>query len=75
MARMRTTATTTNFNPFDVRMMDIRTACAYINLGTNKGREFLEGIGAKRKVGSRVLYDRKIIDAALDNMTDETAAG
>lgn len=49
------------------RLMSINEAAAYIGQGNTKAREWLDSIGAKRKFGSRALYDRKIIDAALDN--------
>ena len=37
-------------------------------MGKTRGREWLVSIGAVRKFGARVLYDRTVIDAALDAM-------
>lgn len=50
------------------RLMDVRTAMAYLSMGQTLCRDFCESIGAVRKFGTRVLYDRKAIDAALDRM-------
>lgn len=57
------------------RMLSIEEAAFYAGMGRTKCREWLREIGATRKVGTRVLCDRKVIDAALDSMTVETAAG
>lgn len=40
----------------------------YIGLGRNKAREFCESIGATVRIGRRVLYDKAVIDAAIDAM-------
>lgn len=40
----------------------------YIGLGRNKAREFCESIGATVRIGRRVLYDKEVIDSALDAM-------
>lgn len=50
------------------RMLHENEAIHYIGLGRNLAREFLENIGAKVYIGRRVLYDKKVIDAALDSM-------
>ena len=49
------------------RLMSLSEAAAYIGQGATKTREWAESIGAKKKFGSRALYDRRIIDEALDN--------
>lgn len=51
------------------RMLSVEEVCAYLGLGKNRGVEFAKSIGAERKVGRRCLYDKKVIDAALDSMT------
>ncbi len=51
------------------RMLSIDEAAFYIGMGRTKCREWLKEIGAIRKIGSRVICDRKIIDAALDSQS------
>ncbi len=54
------------------RLLDIREAAAYVGLGTTKTREWLTDIGALRRFGRRSLYDREIIDNALNRLGTET---
>ncbi len=49
------------------RLLTLQEAAQYIGLGTRRAREFMDQIGAVRKFGSRVLFDKAVIDAALDN--------
>ena len=60
-------ALTKTNNNTESRLLSLREAAAYIGQGTTKTREWLDSIGAKKKFGSRALYDRHIIDKALDN--------
>lgn len=53
------------------RMMDVDALCAYISMGKTKAREFGEQCGAKRNIGKRVLYDKRVIDKALDQMVGD----
>ncbi len=50
------------------RLMDVREAATYISMGTVCARQWLGQIGAVRYFGRRVLFDRAVIDKAL-NMT------
>ena len=34
--------------------------------GRTRAREYMDKIGATRRFGKRVLFDKKVIDAALD---------
>ncbi len=52
----------------DKRLMDTHEAAEYISMGTVCARQWLEQIGAVRYFGRRVLFDRAVIDKAL-NMT------
>lgn len=52
------------------RMLDVNDLCAYINMGKTKASEFGERCGAKRRIGKRVLYDKRIIDRALDELDE-----
>lgn len=51
----------------DVRLLNERQLCTYIGLGRNKAREFVEKCGAK-KICGRVLFDKNIIDKAIDEL-------
>lgn len=48
------------------RLIDIKELMEYTGIGRNNARAFGKRVGALRTVGSRHLYDRQIIDAALD---------
>lgn len=50
------------------RLLSISDVCLYVGLGKNTARVYMDEIGATRKIGSRVLFDKVIIDKALDNM-------
>lgn len=52
----------------DVRLLNERQLCTYIGLGRNKAMEFGEKCGAFKRIGARVLYDKKIIDKAIDEL-------
>lgn len=53
-------------NRFSRKLMDIPTAAEYLSLGVGKTRSFAAECGAIRKIGSRVLVDRTVLDKALD---------
>lgn len=55
----------------DKRMLSIKEVCAYIGQGETKTRQYMDEIGATRKFGSRVLFDKVVIDKALDLMMKE----
>lgn len=55
----------------DKRMLTIYEASQYIGLGTRTARKYLEEIGAVRKFGSRVLFDKNVIDQALDQQQND----
>lgn len=57
------------------RMLSVEEAAFYTGMGKTKCREWLREIGAMKKIGSRVICDRHVIDAALDNIPNGTAAG
>lgn len=52
------------------RLLDATEVCVYLGLGRNRGVEFAKSIGAERKIGRRSLYDKVVIDNALDAMTE-----
>lgn len=51
------------------RLMDTEELRAYTNLGRNNAMKLGEEIGAKVKIGKRVLWDRRKIDQYLDELT------
>lgn len=57
-------------NETETRMLDVAALCAYISMGKTRATEFGERCGAKRKLGKRTLYDKRIIDKALDELDE-----
>jgi len=52
-------------------LMDTEELRAYTNLGRNKAMELGDKIGARVKIGKRVLWDRVKIDKYLDSLSGE----
>lgn len=52
----------------NMRMLGIEEAAAYIGMGRNATRAWMDRIGATRKIGRRVLFDKNIVDRALDQL-------
>lgn len=53
------------------RLLNAAEVCAYLSIGRNRGGvEFAKSIGAEIKIGRRCLYDKKVIDKVLDEMTE-----
>ena len=50
-------------------LMDTEELRAYTNLGRNKAMELGDEIGARVKIGKRVLWDRVKIDKYLDSLS------
>ncbi|MCB7317148.1 hypothetical protein [Lacrimispora sp. 210928-DFI.3.58] len=51
------------------RLMDTEELRAYTNLGRNNAMKLGEEIGAKVKIGKRVLWDRVKIDRYFNELT------
>lgn len=51
------------------RLLSINEVSAYLSLGRNKTRVYMDEIGATRNIGRRVLFDKTIIDRELDKMS------
>ncbi len=47
------------------RWLNISEAATYCGVGCTSFRKLAAKIGAARKIGGRVVYDKQIIDAAL----------
>ena len=56
---------------YEKRMLSINELSDYIGLGRNKSMEIGRSIGALKKIGSRCLYDKKIVDTYLDALPSE----
>ena len=53
------------------RLLNLMEYCEYVGLGPTKGREWAKKIGAMKHIGIRVLFDKVIIDKAIDESHDE----
>lgn len=49
------------------RLLNIKEVCAYIGLGQTQARRYMDEIKATRTFGRRVLFDKTVIDAALND--------
>lgn len=56
------------------RMLSEKEAQGYLGIGRTKCRNFCQGIGAVFHIGSRILYDKKVIDAYLNDYNNHTVA-
>ena len=52
----------------ETRLMDLEDLAVYLSLGRTKAAEFGRECGAQRHIGRRCLYDKQVIDAAIDNL-------
>lgn len=68
MAHKRSSVTT-----IEKRLLSEAEAREYIGLGKGSCREYCSQIGAVRRIGRRVLYDRVVIDRAIDDMNSKAA--
>lgn len=55
----------------DKRLFNIKEVCIYTGKGQVTARKYMDEIGATRKFGRRVLFDKTVIDAALDALSGE----
>ena len=63
--------TTTN-ECAEIRMFDVEQGSAYTGRGKTAFKAWANQIGATRRFGRSVRYDRRVIDAALDAMSADT---
>ena len=56
----------TRQNNEEARLIDRTALQAFLSLGKNSAVEYARSIGAERRFGKRVLYDKVVINAALD---------
>ena len=48
------------------RVLNIREVCIYTGIGQVRAREYMDQIGATKRFGRRVLFDKTVIDKALN---------
>ena len=48
------------------RLLNIREVCIYTGIGQTRAREYMDQIGATKRFGRRVLFDKTVIDNALN---------
>ena len=53
------------------RLLDSNEVCMYLSLGRSRGVELARTAGSERKIGRRRLYDKKVIDHYLDELTEK----
>ena len=53
-------------NISEKRMLNIKEVCIYTGIGQSMARQYMEEIGATKHFGRRVLFDKNIIDTALN---------
>lgn len=54
-----------------IRMMSAEQGQKYVGLGRHTFRKWADNIGATRHFGRRVMFDKYVIDKALDRMDGE----
>jgi len=54
----------------EVRLLDIDELRIYTNLGRNNAMKLGEEIGAERRIGRRVLYDKRVVDRYFDGQIE-----
>jgi len=57
----------------NARLLDVNEFMAYTNLGRNSVLRLGKEIGAIRKVGTRTLFDKVVIDRYFDSQAEEAA--
>ncbi len=52
------------------RLLSAEELAVYLGVGKSSATTFGEGIGAKRKIYSRTLYDKEVVDRHFDNLME-----
>ena len=63
--------TNTNTAGIEPRLLSMKDLTRYTGLGKTQARTWAESLGAVRKIGTRALFDKQVIDAALDAQKGE----
>ena len=62
-----------DYKAIEPRMLSQKQAEEYTGMGRNTLAEFAGKVGARRKIGKKVLYDKRAIDEAFDALETEPA--
>lgn len=65
-AEMRVSLNLTN-----KRLLNREEMLLYTGMGKTAARAWCDKIGAVRHIGARTLFDKKVIDAAIDKMSEK----
>lgn len=57
-----------------IRLFSVEEGAAYMGIGKTAFRAYAVKIGAVRRIGRRVLYDKHILDSAIDKMSSSATA-
>lgn len=49
----------------DKRLLNVQELCIYISMGKCNAVKWAKGIGAERRIGRRILFDKWVIDKAI----------
>ena len=52
----------------DIRMLSLSEACRYCGMGRNGLLDLAKSCGAAKKYGARTLFDKTLLDKALDDL-------
>lgn len=52
------------------RLLNIEEVCAYTGMGKTKARKYMDEISATRHFGKKVVFDKTVIDGALDILAE-----
>ena len=50
------------------RLLNVNELCEYINMGKTRAAAWGKAIGADIRLGRRLLFDRVIVDKAIDKL-------
>lgn len=55
------------------RLLNMQEVCNYTGLGPTKARKWAREIGALKHIGRRALFDRVVIDKAIEQEAEKTS--
>ena len=50
------------------RLLNVNELCEYIGMGKTRTIAWGKAIGAEKRIGRRLLFDRVIVDKAIDEL-------
>lgn len=55
-------------NIMNKRLLNSEELCSYVGLGKNTARRYADQVGATKHLGKRVVFDRVVLDKAIDQL-------